>query len=205
MDSAAPRTDTTNCPRCGKPLIDPTGLGWCKACGYCHSLGEEKTEKAEKPASAPARPPLEPPRPPSAGPPIYLFIILANVILLMAGAYAINRYVRLEPLQRALWTTLQIVAGVLLMFIGQFLGVLRLAPANPTLSFKDCFVPFHLYELVVKNLPSTRWTLYLGAWGLALIASALMFIGGLGHWFKYLPSSEKKWGQGPAPRVLREV
>ena len=28
------------CPRCGKTLVDPAGLGWCPACGYCKSLAQ---------------------------------------------------------------------------------------------------------------------------------------------------------------------
>ena len=44
-----PSTAGAGCPRCGQALIDPSGLGWCKACGYCRSLGAE-----QKPAAPPA-------------------------------------------------------------------------------------------------------------------------------------------------------
>jgi len=35
------------CPRCGKPLTDAAGLGWCRACGYCRSLEEAKAPAPE--------------------------------------------------------------------------------------------------------------------------------------------------------------
>src|SRR4051812_13881748 len=34
-----------SCPKCGKDLIDPSGLGWCKACGYCKSLADDSAKE----------------------------------------------------------------------------------------------------------------------------------------------------------------
>jgi hypothetical protein len=195
---ASTSTSTDVCPRCQQPLIDPFGLGWCKGCGYCRSLGEEKGTPAPKPA-APAAATEPPPKTAPRGRPVYLWITLGNVLLLALGAYLIGRFLPLRPLERALWTTIQVGAGVALMFVGQFLGVLRLAPAYPALSFKDCFIPFHLYELIGKNLRDARWSLYLCSWGLTLIVSALVFIGGLQHWFTYLPGNQNR-GYYPSSR-----
>src|SRR2546426_426791 len=44
-----------NCPHCRQPLIDPAGLGWCKACGYCRSLESEKIDKLLAAAPGPTR------------------------------------------------------------------------------------------------------------------------------------------------------
>src|SRR6266704_3570259 len=40
------------CPRCGGKLINPESLGWCRACGYCSSLEEERA-KAVLPPTKP--------------------------------------------------------------------------------------------------------------------------------------------------------
>jgi hypothetical protein len=113
-------------------------------------------------------------------------------IALVAGAtYLLGRYLTLSPLERALLTTIQIGGGLLIMFIGQFIGLMRIAPEDPSLSFKDAIFPFRLYGLIFKRLPQTCLTVYGGSWGIAAIVSAAVFIGGLGHWFTYLPSNQK--------------
>jgi hypothetical protein len=88
-------------------------------------------------------------------------------------------------------TSLQIAGGVIIMLIGQFIGLLKIAPEESTLSFKDAVFPFRLYGFVFKRLPRTQLTLYFGIWGLAAAISAGVFIGGLPHWLTYLPDSKK--------------
>jgi hypothetical protein len=168
--------------------VDPAGLGWCKACGYCRSLEGKAAPLAPSPAG------------PSSSVvatgaavgqlPGWSWITLVSVATLALGTWSVNRYVLLTPLARAQWTSIQIFLGLDLMGIAQLLGVLRLAPEDPTLRFVDAVMPFRLYGLIFKHLPATRWSLYLGCWGLTLIVGAVVFIGGLGHWFKYLPRSQ---------------
>ena len=62
---------------------------------------------------------------------------------------------------------------------------------DSTLSFWDAVFPFRLYGMLGKRLPNTRHSLYLGIWGAAAIISAVIFIGGLGHWVNYLPGAQK--------------
>ena len=69
---------------------------------------------------------------------------------------------------------------------------MRIAPEEASLSFVDAVFPFRLYGLVFKRLPKTAVTLYGGSWGIVTILSAVIFIGGLGHWFNYLPGNNKK-------------
>jgi len=45
-----------SCPRCKQPLVDPQGLGWCKACGYCRSLAETETKGIAPPSPLNAQP-----------------------------------------------------------------------------------------------------------------------------------------------------
>ena len=78
------------------------------------------------------------------------------------------------------------------MFAGQFLAVLRIAPEDSNLHFWDAVFPFRLYGLVLKRLPTTQTTLFLGIWGATAIISAALFVGGLEHWLNYLPKSQSQ-------------
>jgi hypothetical protein len=177
------------CPRCKQPLIDPQGLGWCKACGYCRSLAE-----SEKQAGPSPKTPTEPNSLTATGSvlgsPRWIWISLIGVIFIVGATYAGARFLVLTPLERALLTTVQIGAGIVLMFVGQFLGVLRIAPEDSNLGFFDAIVPFRLYNQVFKRLPAAQTTFFLGAWGITAIVSAVIFVGGLGHWMNYLPKSQ---------------
>ena len=180
----------TGCPRCQQPLIDPHGLGWCKACGYCRSLDEDRTKLPLAPAGPPTsvktlRPSVQ------VKVPRWGIVLLAGVIVTATGSWVIGRYVPLQPLHRALWATIQAALGILVMFLGQFFGLLRIAPEEATLHFFDAIVPFRLYGLVCKRLPQMAIVLCIGSWGLTLTLSGLLLIGGLGHWLKYLPKSQE--------------
>src|SRR5271170_4144440 len=90
------------CPNCQLPLIDPNGLGWCKACGYCRSLaeGEKQTGPAPK---APAKPNtvtatgaalVQTPR--------WFWFAMIGVALIAGATFAGGRYLVVSPLERAL-------------------------------------------------------------------------------------------------------
>jgi hypothetical protein len=187
---AAPSAAGVPCPRCQKPLVDPQGLGWCKACGYCRSLADSE-KQAPEPVQAPAKPNTLTATSSALGQtPRWFWIALFGVVVIVAGTIAGGHYLTLKPLERALLTTVQIAAGIIVMFVGQFLGLLRIAPEDSTLGFWDAVFPFRLYSLVFKRLPSTQTTFCLGVWGVAMIASAAIFVGGLEHWLNYIPKSQ---------------
>ena len=124
--------------------------------------------------------------------PVWIWVMLFGAGMIVAGTWAVGRFFPLSPFERAFLTTAVIIGSIGAMFVGQFIGLLRIAPEDPTLTFKDAVFPFRLYGLAFKRLPAARLTVYLGAWGLAAIISAAVFVGGLGHWFTYLPNSQKK-------------
>jgi hypothetical protein len=203
LSSTAPQTTAaTPCPRCKQPLVDPHGLGWCKACGYCRSLTESEAAGAQIPdAKAAAQNSLTATGSAIGQTPIWFWVTLAGVVLVAGATFACGRYLTFTPLQRALLASVQIGAGFAIMIVGQFIGLLRIAPEDSALSFKDALFPMRLYGLVFKRLPATRHTLYLGAWGVAAILSAAVFIGGLQHWLTYLPGNQKN--QSQIPKVQR--
>ena len=201
MKSAAAEPETAPapaealCPRCTKPLANPSGLGWCQACGYCRTLAEDCARlPLDKPVAKDPAAPLLPPTAPIkfAWWPIVLFV---GVVLLAVGCFVASRHYPLTALQRAAWTSIQIAVGVLLVLAGQCYALIVLAPKDEALNFIDAILPFRLYGLVFKNLPRACLTLCFTSWGLALVLAALICVGGLGHWLKTLPKSSQSQSQ----------
>lgn len=176
------------CPRCQQPLIDPQGLGWCKACGYCRSLEEGEQQTAQK-VVAPKPNQLTATGAAIGQSPMWVWIALGGVLAIAVATLAGGRFLTLTPLERALMTTGHIVLGAALMFIGQLIALVKIAPEDPSLTFKDAVFPFRLYGLILKRLPGASYAIYLGLWGLTAIVAANVFIGGLGHWLTYLPGN----------------
>jgi hypothetical protein len=184
----------TDCPRCGKPLTDPHGMGWCQGCGFCKSLAEDKAKVVLEPAAAQATPKslagvVE------AGKlatqiPRWFWPLMLGVIGFAGASQLPARQLAPNSLERALWTTGQIAAGLSLILLAQFIALLRIAPEDEKLSFKDMFLPTRLWVLVFKRLPALRVPVWLAGWGLAIIVSACVFIGGLGYWMTYLPGGK---------------
>ncbi len=189
--AAAPAAiDGSACPRCQKPLIDPAGLGWCKACGYCRSLEAEQDNRLLQAAAGPS------PGAALAGAagqiPTWFWVLVGGVAALAALALAVGRLLPAgNGLPRAVWTSVQMAVGLLLVFGAQLYAVVRIAPDDERLSFKDALVPTRLWSLVGKRLPRLCSCVCLAVWGGALMLFALLFIGGLRHWFSYLPGAEK--------------
>jgi hypothetical protein len=187
----APALADATCPRCQKPLADPCGLGWCQACGYCRSLEEDRArlpldKGVAKDTAVPLLPPTEPLK--FAWWPI---VLIVGVLLLAVGCFVASRLIPLTPLQRAAWTSIQIAAGVLLVLAGQCYALIVLAPKDAALNFIDAVIAFRLYGLVFRNLPRTRLTVWFASWGLTLVLTALLCVGGLGHLLKILPKSSE--------------
>ena len=83
------------------------------------------------------------------------------------------------------------MCGIIGLLMSVIMVVLSKAVWVQSFGFKDALFPFRLYGLILKHLPSTRLTIYFGAWGVAAIVSAAVLTGGLGHWFTYLPHNQK--------------
>lgn len=181
------------CPKCGKPLTDAAGLGWCPACGYCRSLEEApKGEKKETPLS-PLMEPSTPAKQLSEREiPLWVLGLVLGMAFLAGVSYYAGKQLTALPFERALWTSLQIAGGIGILFLGQFVALVRIAPEDGKLGFKDAIIPFRLYGLIFKRLPQTRFSVWTLGWGLTAIVAALVFIGGLGHWFTYIKSNKDR-------------
>jgi hypothetical protein len=121
-----------------------------------------------------------------------MWVTLIGLGLIIGGTWAAGKYLTLTPLNRALFTTIQMASGLGLMLLGQFIGMMRIAPDDPTMGFKDFLFPFKLYAMALKYLPATQWTVYFGIWGLAAIITVNICVGGMLHWLDYLPGNKDK-------------
>jgi hypothetical protein len=182
----------TTCPRCGGKLIDPEGLGWCQGCGYCHSLEQDRAKVRLQPPPA-ARPPKDPS-------PLEFILLLKKVPswfwTMMAGAGLIVMFTiltdqpyRKTPVARMIWSTVQIVLGFFMTLGASFWALITVASADEGISIKNMVFQGRVWALTFQRLPKTRWQVWLAAWGIAAVLSAAFLIGGLKHWFRYLPKA----------------
>jgi hypothetical protein len=196
---STPTTPAVPCPKCGKALVDPDGLGWCSSCGYCKSLTDEPTATAVvEAATAPAARPSMGRAMGGAigGLPLWFWVLLVVVAQGIGLSIVAGRELpEGVNLQRAAWCTGQIAAGFLLMFLAQCWLLLQIAPEVAALSFKDAVLPFKLWPLAMKRLPRGQISLWAAAFGATIIAGAFACVGGLDHWLTYVPSAK---GAAPA-------
>jgi hypothetical protein len=178
------------CPRCDGTLTDPGGLGWCQKCGYCQSLEEEK-------ARVPVAVVEQPPVPSALGTvemieiarslPPWVWICVGGVFAIVMASFVPGVLLPNPSLPRAAWCTAQIILGLLVIIGAQVWAVFVLAPEDERLGNRDILMPGRLWVLVFRHLPRTIRHVWLGSWGLALVLSALLVVGGLSHWLTYLP------------------
>jgi hypothetical protein len=183
-------TDSVPCPRCQAPLIDPAGICWCKECGFCRSLLEcelktvgsnQPTKHNEITATGEA----------IGQTPFWVWVMIVGMVAVIGGTWAAGHYLRLAPLHRAILTSAEILGSVAILLLVQFIALMKIAPDDPTLTFKDAVIPFRLYALIFKRLPKMSFTVFIAVWCLTAIISANVFVGGVTHWLTYLPDSKK--------------
>jgi len=191
---AAPAPAPNQCPKCRLPLIDPTGLGWCRGCGYCRSLEDETAKQLLQHTQARG------PQVSYAGLvgniPVWFWVLIVGLVAAVAVSLAIGWLLPAgSNFTRAMWTTAQVVVGLLAIFACQLFALVQIAAEDEKLGFKDALVPTRLWSLVCKRLPATACYLWGATWALALVVSAFLFIGGLDHWYGYLPGAKDQKDQ----------
>src|SRR5688572_28317582 len=104
-----------SCPKCQKRLIDPDGLGWCKSCGYCRSLESEKGNQLLAAERGPSKGAIMASA--AGNVPLWVWVLLVGVGVLAAASSGVGRWLPEEiGKTRALWTSVQIIVGLVLIF-----------------------------------------------------------------------------------------
>jgi len=180
--------DEVPCPRCGAKLINPENLGWCSKCGFCRSL-EEDAAKMESVAPARARMPSflgasefldllgRAPR--------WLWVLLAGTAVIALLSLVGNLVLPLASLPRAVWSTAQILLGLLGLFGAQVWALFLIAPGDDKVGAKDAIISGRLWGLTFDRLPETRRQVWLGGWSLAAMLLGVFVVGGLGYWGQF--------------------
>jgi hypothetical protein len=84
--------------------------------------------------------------------------------------------------QRAVWTTTQVVVGLVGLLLAQvavcsWLGEQRNGP-----TLWDLLMPDRVWRVAIRRLPETRWAVCGAAWCVTLVVCALALVGGLTYW-----------------------
>ncbi|HEV3236029.1 MAG TPA: hypothetical protein VGZ25_03510 [Gemmataceae bacterium] len=188
------------CPRCGDRLINPESLGLCQGCGYLRTL-EEKVDTAEikgvvtlRWTPAAKNDSLQPARKTKVDladlwrivkcSPSWLWGLLTGLAVIGVGSLVADRFLPQESLARALWATIQVAVCLALAFGTQFYAVLRVSADDASLGGASIFIfSGRVWALVFRQLPATRWLVWLETWSLSAAAFAILGIGGFGYWW----------------------
>jgi hypothetical protein len=183
-----------DCPKCGGRLISPETMGWCQNCGYCRSLSDQGVVQRPSVASKQVKVATE-------GAvafwhmlwvmPRWAWVLLGGVALILGGSVVGDALLPGDSFWRALCSTTQLAVGVFLILGTQLYGVLRVSAQDSNLGGREFFLfSPRLWKLIVKELPATRWLVYLESWGATLLLSAVVIVGNLFYWMQhYQPRS----------------
>lgn len=186
--AAPPAAPSTDCPKCGGKLIDPGSLGWCPKCRYCRSLEEEGAK-----AALPQQPTAAKPSPFGivefsemvSRLPRWLWVLLGGMAIVAGISTAAHFLLAVDAMPRALWSTIELVIGLLLILAAQAWSLILLAPHDDSMGPKDLILSVRLWSQTFRRLPEMRRQLWLGGWGATAAACALGIVGGFSYWYQY--------------------
>jgi hypothetical protein len=173
---------------------------WCSACGYRQTGSKGwglRPDAVERPAARHkaggewAEVPRLVPR--------WAWVMLGGVAVV--GLMSVNAGMLLPPAswQRAVWTTTQIVVGVVGLLLAQVAVCSWLGEQRDQPTLWDLLMPDRVWRVAVRRLPETRWAVCAAAWCVTLIVCALAFVGGLTYW---LPKKGDVRATVPVAKVL---
>lgn len=176
---AAPATAPVPCPRCGERLVNPDGLKFCSACGYCGSI--EQGLGSLKPGQS--RLGVTEALHTVSGMPNWVWVTAGGMFAVALCSAGVGQLLPEHSYPRAVWGTAQLGVGLLLAFVMQLWLLMELAPYDHQLGHLDLLPSPRLWLLALRCMPETCWPVWLAVWGLTASACAAVFIGGLTYWF----------------------
>lgn len=195
----APALVAVPCPRCGGTLVSPSSLGWCQKCGYCESLEFEAGPLAtlstgrQKPSPLGTFEILEMLR----ETPRWVWVLLGGVVGIALASLAADFFLEEDCLERAIYTTAQLGVGLLVLIAAQIWAAVWVGVATEEeISPKDFILPFRLWSIAIGCLPRSKKPITVAVWGVAVMISAVLLVGGLDFWWEvYNP---KKFAPPPS-------
>jgi hypothetical protein len=168
----------STCPKCRWRLIDPAVMGYCPKCGYCRYLQTQKQSAA----------PLNPRRESTSWLRIRTMIGAVAAVpgwlsILLVGSFAVLLYVQaldhlLPPAapQRVNLGLGLLFAATIVLALSHFWALVKVAPDDYEFDVWDLLSPAQIWGSALRQLPATRWPIWLACWSLALIAGSIFFL-----------------------------
>ncbi len=170
------------CPKCSSPMQTVTGWKWCPKCGH-RVEGQETVVMGpgEGPAVRPGESTSEVVLATRAFP-SWGWVLIAGVVLIAVVSGLADYQLPEKSRPRALWSTFQVLGGVLLCWITGLVVAIQLKTTREPLALTDLLFPDRLWSQAIKNLPTTRWHVCLGTWGILAAVCGIFWPGGLTYW-----------------------
>jgi hypothetical protein len=125
--------------------------------------------------------------------------------ILLGGAFAILLYCKsLDYLlaenseRRAIWGTVLLSAGLLILCLCQLWAFLKLLPENAGWGITEAMVPsLPVWCAAFRRLPHTRWPIWLAGWSLTMVLASTLVVGGQTYWLGKKPAETVPWAGTP--------
>jgi hypothetical protein len=180
-----------------------SGWKWCQRCGH--------REEGQAPDPAIALKPSSTPRSRSGAPtselalafrviPSWGWFLIVGLCCVSALSLIADYKLPVNSRVRAIWSTIEVVGGLLAFLIAGVAASTRLGPMHESLSLMDMLLPDRLWVRAIKSLPATRWHVCTGAWSAMAVLCGILCVGGLTYW---LPSKKSPPKPAKVPFAIR--
>lgn len=114
--------------------------------------------------------------------PAWLWALMLGVVTIAVLSVVADYKLPEKSRLRAIWSTFQILGGLLVCWITCMLVTFRIKSIRDSLKLSDIFFPDRLLAQAIKNLPSTRWHVCVASWAIVAAVCAVVWPGGLTYW-----------------------
>jgi hypothetical protein len=115
--------------------------------------------------------------------PKWAWVMLGGMAVILAGSLVADALLPSESFARAVWSSAQLAVGLFVLLGTQIYAAIRLSsPANGVQGREFLLFTPRLWKRIYKELPATRWLVYLASWGLTSAVCAIVIVGNLLYW-----------------------
>ncbi len=136
--------------------------------------------------------------------PAWGWVLIIGINLVAAASLYADYKLPENSRERALWSTFQVLGGLMLCWVAGWLVASRDDILHEPLGVTDILFPDRLWWLAFKKLPATRWYVCFGVWAAMASVLGIFWPGGLTYWLppKSEPQEAKKPFKGPKKNGL---
>jgi hypothetical protein len=172
--------------------MDPTGLTWCPACGYCPLLETPTVERGRKTPRSLAKLGAVDFFKVVGTTPDWLWRLLFGVVAAVAISLVADFLLIETAHDRAVWGLWQLLAGLGLVLVAHVLALRQVTVVEARSCSGGSWSLTGLWRATLGRLPETRWPVNLVSWGGSLILCSVLIVGGLGWWIENVRFTDEK-------------